>query len=262
MEQPLTSNTAIRRKYLFYGPPGSGKTTTAASMPHPRKLFIDIDHKLDSMENLTDAQRTCISLWTPSEMLSNADRIDVIRQERVDSQTRKKIIGTEAYVPKNPRGYLDTINYINDLLARDPFNFDLVVLDSFTVLVDHLVKLILSHHKTAVFSLPLWGVYKSNFQEFMSGFLSLPCDKIMIGHSKMTQDDVTKEINVRPMLDGQMADNIGMLFNEVYYFNGFNRSRNTYTVLTRADRKYMARTSRLGLDPEASIEDMIRVANT
>ena len=241
------------RSYLFYGPPGTGKTTTAASTRHKRKLFIDVDQKLASMENLKD--RSGIAVWTPNETLSASGRIEIIRQERHDSKGRNVVVGTENYIPKNPRGYLRTVAFINELLNRAPLEYDLVVLDSFTILVEHLTRLIMSHHKTAVFSLPLWGVYKSNFQEFLAGFLALPCDKIMIGHSKTMQDEITKEVLVRPMLDGKMADDIGMHFNEVYYFNGCDRN-SEYTVLTQASRKYIARTTK-SLDASATINALL-----
>jgi len=254
---PLTIKASGPRSYLFYGPPGTGKTTTAAKLRHKRKLWIDVDNKLESMENLSEAERSSISIWKPTAMLSEAGKIAIIRVERSDKEGKNKVVGTEGYIPKDPKGYLETVAFINSLLSpQGEFPYDLVVLDSLTTTNDHIEALILAHHKTAVFSLPLWGVLKSNYKEFFGGFHSLPCDRIIIAHSKIVQDEDTKAINVLPMLDGQMAEKLAKDFNEVYFFLGKNRD-GKYTVRTASNRTITARTTK-GFDDEELIENVLK----
>lgn len=244
---------------LFYGPPGTGKTTTAAKLKRKKKLFIDVDQKLTSMENLNNDERANIHVWTPNETLSDSGSIPIIRTERTTGASKNKIAGTENYVPTNPQGYLKTVAFINTLLQRakeGTFDYDLIVLDSFTRLMEHLNRLVLSHHKTAVFSLPLWGVYKSNAEEFVAGFLSLPCDRILIAHSKTVQDSITEEVLIRPMAEGQIADKLPKEFNEVYYFLGRDRSTKKYKVQTSSDRKIVARSSKDFAD-EMDVDEVI-----
>jgi DNA polymerase III delta prime subunit len=257
-ETPLSTTASGPRSYLFYGPPGTGKTTTAAMLKHKKKLFIDADNKLESMENLPEEARRTISIWKPPSLISDADRIAVVRVERTEGSDKKKVTGTEGYIPRNPQGYLETTAFINGLLERaeqGAFPFDLVVLDSLTTINDHLEALILSHHKTAVFSLPLWGVLKANYKEFFGGFHSLPCDRIVIAHSKTVQDELTKEINIFPMLDGQMAEKLPKDFNEVYFFQGRNRD-GKYVIRTASNRKIIARTTK-GFDDEELIDTVL-----
>jgi hypothetical protein len=208
------------------------------------------------MENLTEEERGKITIWKPTTALSEAGKINVIRVERFED--KKKVQGTESYIPTNPTGYNETITFINDLLERaetGKFDYDLVVLDCLTTLNDHLESLILSHHKTAVFSLPLWGVLKSNYKEFFGGFHSIPCDRIIIAHSKTIQDEITSEVSILPMLDGQMAEKLAKDFNEVYFFLGKNRE-GKYMVRTASNRKITARTTK-GFDDEEFVEKVI-----
>src|SRR5689334_5473206 len=123
---------------LYYGPPGTWKTTLATK--HPGRLFwIDVDEKIHEMEHLPVEDRERITVWQPGEslvpgevMIANIDR------------TRKNVAaGTK--IPYPPRGYRKVVEVLNELLklAKDaspekPFPYDCVVLDSLTRLMNHL----------------------------------------------------------------------------------------------------------------------------
>src|SRR5262245_65701373 len=93
--------------YLFYGPPGSGKSTMAARMAGAlpdgqRALFLDMDRKLASLTNLDPKWIKKIDVWTPTATLSGAE-IGIARVERYD--TKKNIItGTQGAITKHPQG--------------------------------------------------------------------------------------------------------------------------------------------------------------
>jgi hypothetical protein len=251
----------IHRSYLWYGPPGTGKTTAAAKLAHHRKLWIDIDQKLHSQSNLTEEERSKIEVWTPNVPLDGASPgIQIIRKEQHDKKG-SLVPGTQAYVPKDPKGYMATVEFINSIGGMNPFPYDLVVVDSLTKLVEHMEYLIYAHHKVGVMSLPLWGVYKNNVNNFINGLLALPCDVILIAHAKTTQDELTDQIWVRPMIDGQSADKLPKDFNEVYYFMGRSSADKKYYVKTVSDRRFIGRTT-LGFSDELPIDDVIEKVNS
>lgn len=262
-EAPLELKSSAR-SFLFYGPPGSGKTTTAATLATQltkgKILWLDVDEKLESMENLPADIVKRITIWKPEEAISG-EHVGIVRIERQEGPTGKKqtIPGTEEYIPDNPLGYRKVVDFLNELLDRVPkgtFDYDAVVIDSLSNVVEHLVRMIQYHHKTFQFTQPLWGVYMSNIEELKSGFLRLPCVRIMIAHAKTVQDEATSEVWVRPLIAGQMADKIGKDFNEVYYFIG--GSREGYKIRAHADRRHVARTTKSFTDEEL-ISKVIKV---
>ena len=236
------------RSWFFYGPPGTGKTTAATLLPHKRKLVIDVDQKISTMDNLPPEVVAKVSVWTPNTPALSGPHIPI---RRMDTK-----VGDKGYVPEDPQGYMRVVEFINSLIDQSKdFPYDLVILDSLSSLVEHMERLILHHHKAATMSLPLWGIYAANLQELKGGLLSLPCDRILIAHSKIIQEELTSEVIVRPLVAGQTADKLPKDFNEVYYFVG--RSQGKYRVRLHADRKYVARTSKAVPGDEVTVDEML-----
>ena len=239
--RPLATAPPKHRKSLFYGPPGAGKTFLAAKIAealfkkHQKKsLFIDVDCKLESMENFTDSMREAIDVWTPTPHLAEGTDINIVRIDQKNPSA--------GYIPKNPKGYMEVVNFINELHSRDPFPWEMVCVDTITTLQEHLCALVMNHHKTSTLAKPHWGVIKNNWIEFFSGFLTLPCDRIVICHDGTREDDVTNSVEVRPALLGSYRNEIGKNFNEIYHFSGYEGGK--YKVRTAASKKYLARTTK------------------
>lgn len=245
----LTSVPLGNRKLLFLGPAGSGKTTAAAMYrPTVRKHFLDVDEKLAEQENIPPEVRSRIDVWSPKEPLSGP-RIGIARVE-MRAEGKTKVPGTEGYIPENPRGFQKIVNYINGWLERiekgEAYPYEVTVLDGLTTCAEHLDRLVKSHHKVSSFTIPLWGVFGTNLQELVKGFLALPGDKIVIAHTKLVKDEVTNEVHAQPLIQGFMADALPKEFNEVYFFHGEDtlEGKKCFVVRTRGNTKYPARTTK------------------
>jgi AAA domain len=133
--------------------------------------------------------------------------------------------------------------------------YDVVVLDTITSVGDHWTSLLMYTHKVSFMTERLWGIYLAGMQEYINGFLQLPCDRIVIAHEKRNVDEDTKQEAIRPSVAGQLGNNINRYFTEAYYFKGRERS-GVYKIQTITDNRISARTSS-GLPPEAVADDAV-----
>lgn len=224
------------KSYLFYGAPGSGKTTLAAQHPARKKLFLDMDQKLGEIENLPGKEY--IQVWSPHTPLGNPDKIDIPHSPDA------KNVQMGMIPAKKPQGYEKLVNATNELLAqREHFPYDLVVLDSLTAVGDHWTHLLMYTHKVSFMTERLWGIYLAGMQDYINGFLQLPCERIVIAHEKVMTDEDTKQQRIRPSVAGQLGDNLVRFFTEGYYIKGRDRG-GIYKLQTVKDSQIAARTSR------------------
>lgn len=260
--KPLSIDTTGPKSYLFWGPPGTGKTTLAAAHPG-RKFFIDTDDKLGEMENIPADQRAQITHWRHGELLGSAEGITFAV---VDPRRSDPYKGFDAKVGR-PMGYDKQRLVINELLrlkaGPEPFPYDCIVWDSLTATSDHLLTAIMFQHGATSMTETLWGVYSQNLKGMLDGFMRLPCDRVIIAHDKQqTFRNSAKEIikeTIRPMCYGQLANNIAKAFSEVYYFLGRDRS-GKYKIQTAATDLLPARTTK-GLAYEQDIDPKLIYAD-
>jgi hypothetical protein len=191
-----------------------------------------------------------MSVWQPNEPLGNPDRIDI--PWNPDPKDPHK--GT---VPsKKPLGYEKLVTVTNELLnKRAQFPYDVVVLDTITSVGDHWTSLLMYTHKVSYMTERLWGIYLAGMQEYINGFLQLPCDRIVIAHEKRNVDEDTKQEAIRPSVAGQLGNNLNRYFTEAYYFKGRERS-GIYKLQTVTDHRISARTSS-GLPAEVVADNAV-----
>lgn len=238
---PVTEATS-EPSYLFYGPPGAGKTIFAARSPG-RKLWLDMDQKLGEIAQLPDSAH--ISVWSPHEPLGNPERIEIPHSPDA------KNVSVGMIPAKRPQGYEKLVNVTNELLTlalkKEPLLYDVIVLDSLTAAAEHWQSLLMYTHKVSFMTERLWGIYLAGLKEYIDGFLQLPAKRIVICHDKSVVDEDTKFERIRPSIAGQLGNNLTRYFTEAYYFLGRDRS-GAYKIQTVTDSRISARTSR-GLEP-------------
>ena len=246
------------RSFLFYGPPGSGKTWASMDIfPSLNKFVIDTDNKLAmSLEchpRLAEITRLT-QVFTPTHRLSE----DAIGFSTVEAVKKGDVPATvKGTVPKNAKGYMEIVNFLNNDLSTliQEHNVEVVVLDTLSAISDHLIYRILETHMKSSMTLPLWGIYRNNLNEFVKGFLGLPCHRIVCAHTNVREDEVTKEVHVRPSIMGSYRDDIAKEFVEAWHFEGLRGS--DYMVRTAGTSKYMARTAKK-LEPIAKLSDVLK----
>ena len=235
---PLSAvGDSLGRSFLLYGPPGSGKTTLAAMHPGKKKLWLDMDQKLHEM--LTLDHRENINLWSPHDPLGNPERIEI------PWSPDPKNVQAGTIPTKKPAAYEKLVAQTNTLLkqAREgKFDYDVVILDTLTAVGDHWTRLLMYTHRVSFMTERLWGIYLAGMMEYVSGFLALPCDRIVIAHEKRRTDEDTKIDVVRPSVAGQMGDNLVRFFSEGWYLKGRDRS-GKYQLQTITADGIAARTS-------------------
>lgn len=239
-----------RKSYLFYGPPASGKTTEALKLMALSKsdsLLIDVDEKGHEMEMLIK-QLACprIKVWQPQEPLTGESIIIARSPDAANPKIGEKI-------EFEPKGLRRTVTLVNELLALarkpEPFPYDFVTLDSWSRTCDHVIRKCMFDHGVAFMTQRLWGVITTTLTNVLSGFLQLPCNRIIIAHERhrIIRDQATDTIkreDIRPASIGQTSDTMGREFSEIWYFKGKNRSSNTYQIQTVGDGLLYARNSR------------------
>ena len=206
--------------FFLYGPPGGGKTTFAASMHKAgfTPLFIDLDRKVRTMENLKPLIKSGqLQVHDFQSMLTEASFLERVTMGPLQGPLSQ------------PQGYLELAGIITQLEEEPPKeHLRLVpVLDNLTRTLEHMKRWLFHLQKRNTISLPDYGTILTNLEELYDSFFSLQVPRgdkpalyphvIMIAHDRLEKNDLSGEILLKPLIDGQMRDKTGSSVDEMYY---------------------------------------------
>lgn len=188
-------------KALLCGPPGTGKTCFAASLPYPI-LYLDFDGKVNSAARWFDndpARLEAIDVRKLTAMLGDQDPV----------ADMNKIISTEL-IPQQKAGKM---------------NYKTLVIDSLTTysqaVLSHIVRTNPGIKRNSSSQgvqpgLQDYGILKREFCKLIQGILSLDMNIIMCAHIKTDRSDLTGEIIRSPLMDGSFGQELPVYFEEVW----------------------------------------------
>jgi len=120
--------------FLLISKPGHGKTTSACTCIHPT-LLIDIDGKAAEMQNIK----------------GKVERGDIViktfRTKLVEDKLKDRALHPDKAPSKQPEGYVEIVDYLNDIIdgGEEFKQFNTIVLDSLTRLIEHMKRLLIYH---------------------------------------------------------------------------------------------------------------------
>lgn len=224
---------------VLYGPPGSGKTTMACTMA---KLgyqvhIFDADQKASKMENI----RPLVD--------QNKVVIHTMESTLIEGDLKARILQPKVPPRKQPKGYLEFIDFVSNLQKEPPESFKdkVLVVDSTTTLFSHLRRLILHVQGRGAMEIQDWGIILSNLEELFSVLFSLPFEHvILIAHDQTERDELIGKVEIKPLVDGQMKNKVGLYVEEMYYLQPeITKDKSIYRILTKPlGRVTQVRTSR------------------
>lgn len=234
-------------KLLWYGPPGSGKTSAACLHAPKPVLLLDLEGKANKMEILQPLIKSGDVIVQSLNFPLTQERIRIRMLAASDGGKAEKV----GVLQQMPQGYNKIVSALNAILENAPGvpKHATLVIDSATRILEHLKRLICYTNKRPTLVEQDWGILLSNLEEFIGALLPVEQNVILVAHQRFERDDVTGAVvATEPLIDGQMRGKISAYFDETWHFEPMNlgdSNKNRYLVRTSSAGGITARTSKI-----------------
>lgn len=211
------------RRVLLYGPSGTGKTTLAATFPHP--VFVDLDDGMLSLEGQD------VTYYTVTDQPStDPDLIELLGEKLAASN--------DAYEKS-----VETIERLCNILTAK----DTLVLDSITFLNDYALTSVLAAERQKKPRVQDWGSAQKLVEGVVSAINFAACNIVVTAHEQFVKDEESGFISWLPMTIGKLATKLPIYFDEVYHTyaergKGVHKNEMIYGVETSPSRRTTAKS--------------------
>jgi phage nucleotide-binding protein len=235
-------------KVLVYGDSGVGKTCSIATMPGPIFMF-DFDQKISSLASFLK--------------VSNKEKLKEVDYDAFGHDPTKK--------GRPIQRFEGSLVGAKKAIEAGEFKYKTVVLDSLTTFAEELMREIIKNNpglKRAIENVPSlqdYMVLNIEFKRIVNQLLSLPLNVVVIAHASTDKDENTGQIKVKPLLPGKLADQLPVVFPELYRaFVAQQDGKSSFLLQTRPDGKHIARTQipSLGAIIPNQLGDIIKQLNS
>jgi hypothetical protein len=240
------------RTFFFYGMTGSGKTRLASTaMDLGKCLWIITDANTNSILNRFKGKVHKIFLRRFTE--AEVKQIDPKTKLPMRDSITKKLI-TKLSRVVNTTAFDKFVDIIEDLHVNDMYDYDFVIVDSFTTLGDMcLDKIMIRLNKDPINEQPeikQWGEHVRNIMSQLGQGIQEMAKKanktaIVTCHDKtrdILRDKVVIGTTICPSLTGQAGRNIGKEYEEAYYLSQTSGGKPSWQIMTRGNHRMFAKT--------------------
>jgi len=113
--------------------------------------------------------------------------------------------------------FIAKLNEIGRAIDAGTCKYRTVGVDSLTMLTDIAQSYILKANNRTAMEQRDWGAFLSNMTTVFSQLTGWPLVKILTAHIKRDENDLTKTVEKLPLVPGQFAGKVPVLFDEVYF---------------------------------------------
>lgn len=193
-EISLTEDASI----LLVGDSGTHKSFFIGTCPQPSYVF-DFDNGMAIHRGRSDID------------------YDTFKEAPKDMKLQKEgKLGVYEYGTAWP-AFLKKLNEIGASIDKGECKYKTIAFDSLTLMCDICISYILKSNNRSAMEQRDWGAFLNNMSTVFGQVTGWPLVKVGIAHVKRAENQLTEVEEKLPLIPGQFAGKVSVLFDEVYF---------------------------------------------